>query len=169
MWYNIGMKGKKYEAEIKEKARALLTMNTPSFVAEKLNIPYRTVKDWQREFESTDVDFAEVRNKKKEQFVSDAWKIIELGNKLLERRLNRAVESENEIDEMISDIEQQPLREVGNEEKAQFIRQLNKVKIDDVRAITTVLGTMYDKQALANKEATQIVSGEITVKKFEDL
>ena len=46
--------------------------------------------------------------------------------------------------------------------------KLAKIKVEDVKSLATVLGTLYDKQALANKEATAIVEGSITVKKFED-
>ena len=37
-----------------------------------------------------------------------------------------------------------------------------------VRRDKTVIGTLYDKQALANKEATEIVEGNAVIKKFED-
>lgn len=50
-----------------------------------------------------------------------------------------------------------------------------ETKLDDnknvpVRDLAVIVGTMYDKQALANQEATQIVTGNMqTVVKFEDL
>ena len=46
--------------------------------------------------------------------------------------------------------------------------KISAIKIENVRELSTVLGTLYDKQALANKEATAIVEGDIKVKKFED-
>lgn len=34
--------------------------------------------------------------------------------------------------------------------------------------LNTIVGTLFDKRALANKEPTQIVDGELSIKKFED-
>nr|DAI27434.1 MAG TPA: hypothetical protein [Caudoviricetes sp.] len=45
---------------------------------------------------------------------------------------------------------------------------MSAIKIESVKELAVVLGTLYDKQALANKEATAIVEGNIAVKKFED-
>lgn len=39
----------------------------------------------------------------------------------------------------------------------------------DARSLSTVLGTIYDKQALASSEPTQIVDGEVKLVRFEDL
>jgi len=39
----------------------------------------------------------------------------------------------------------------------------------DAKSLSTVLGTIYDKQALASSEPTQIVDGEVKLVRFEDL
>ena len=56
-----------------------------------------------------------------------------------------------------------------SQQRQALYMKLAKIKVDDVKSLATVLGTLYDKQALANKEATTIVEGNITVRKFEDL
>ena len=50
-----------------------------------------------------------------------------------------------------------------------LIDKLKALKNFKLSELSTLIGTMYDKQALANKEATTIVGGNITVRKFEDL
>lgn len=47
-------------------------------------------------------------------------------------------------------------------------RAVDENKEIDLGKLVTIIGTLYDKQALANKEATEIVDGEIGVRKFED-
>ena len=39
----------------------------------------------------------------------------------------------------------------------------------DAKTLSTVLGTIYDKQALASAEPTQIVEGKVEMIRFEDL
>jgi hypothetical protein len=42
------------------------------------------------------------------------------------------------------------------------------LKCDDLGRLVAILGTLYDKQALANREETEIVGGSV-VAKFEDM
>ena len=168
------MRGQKYNNDIKEKAFALLEVNNSvSYVANELGLPRSTVKSWKEEYdkkaeEGGEPTIAELRQKKKEQFVKDAWAMIEKTNTILKRRLDRAIESENEIDKLLDEIMQLNHIELTNAQRKALYARISVLKIEDVRALSTVLGTLYDKQALANKEATQIVEGEIAFKKFED-
>lgn len=128
--------GKKYDELTKEKALALLAVNNNvSEVARQMKLPTTTVADWKKQAEKTD-DFVKVREQKKKEFIQTAWRIIEKGSKILDRKLTEADED------------------------------LSKA---DMRAISTVLGTIYDKQALASAEPTQIVEGKVEMIRFEDL
>ena len=128
--------GKKYDELTKEKALAMLAVNNNvSEVARQMKLPTTTVADWKRAAEKTD-DFVKVREEKKKEFIQTAWRIIEKGSKILDRKLTEADED------------------------------LSKA---DMRAISTVLGTIYDKQALASAEPTQIVEGKVEMIRFEDL
>ena len=128
--------GKKYDELTREKALALLAVNNNvSEVARQMKLPITTVSDWKKQAEKSD-DFAKVREEKKKEFIQTAWRIIEKGSKIIDRKLT-------EVDADIS--------------KA------------DMRAISTVLGTIYDKQALASAEPTQIVEGKVEMIRFEDL
>lgn len=179
--------GKKYSDELKEKAIALLACNNASFVAEKLGLPYSTVKTWEMkaikqaeqdrvgadkdtnpEKKFTKQNLVELRQKKKEEFVESAWKLIELSQGILEKRLKRAKENEEVIDTLLDEICELDNKTLTNRQRQALYVKISKIKVEDVKSLATVLGTLYDKQALANKEATAIVEGELSVKKFED-
>lgn len=167
-------KGQKYNDDIKEKAIALLTVNNSvSFVARELGLPRSTVKSWKEAFdkeaeESGEDNIAKLRQKKKEDFINDAWKLIDLSKGVLEKRLTRAMDNEEALDELVEEISKLDYKTLTSQQRQALYMKLAKIKVDDVKSLATVLGTLYDKQALANKEATAIVEGSITVKKFED-
>lgn len=167
-------KGKKYNDDIKEKAFALLAVNNSvAAVANKLGIPRTTLNSWKEEYdreakEGGEPTIVELRQEKKKQFVDDAWEMIGKVKTILERRLDRAIKSEGEMDELLDEITQLDHKELTDNQRKALYSRIAALKIEDVKALSVVLGTLYDKQALANKEATQIVEGNITVKKFED-
>ena len=235
--------GKKYNDDVREKAFALLALNNNcAYVAQALDLPYTTVKTWERKwlreaeekkktphpssmgqcnanevrnakleghfkttesqgsmtemprtpspqwegfgevasapnaYEETSVDglnLVELRQKKKEQFVDDAWRMLGKAQSLLERRLTRALEQEDALDALMAEFEK-----IGDEgeggslsdkELRAMYARFSALKLEDTRALSSVLGTLYDKQALASKEATQIVGGVVEVKKFEEM
>ena len=166
-------KGQKYNDDIREKAIALLTVNNSvSFVARELGLPRSTVKSWKEAFdkeaeESGEDNIAKLRQKKKEDFINDAWKLIDLSKGVLEKRLTRAMDNEEALDELVEEISKLDYKTLTSQQRQALYMKLAKIKVDDVKSLATVLGTLYDKQALANKEATAIVEGSITVKKFE--
>lgn len=189
--------GKKYSDELKEKAIALLSCNNAAYVAEELGLPYSTVKTWelkalkqaQRDMEAketpegnnevtkptkptkrfTEQNLVELRQKKKEEFIESAWELINLSKGVLEKRLKRALENEEALDDLVDEITKLDYKTLTSQQRQALYMKLSKIKVDDVKSLATVLGTLYDKQALANKEATAIVEGNITVRKFEDL
>ena len=148
----------------KERARALLLTDTVASVARQLGRPWSTIKDWKREFERDD-SFVKLREKRKEKFVNDAWNLIDMSRRIIERRLVRALEGEDILDELCDEI----LEDVTPEKKKAIRDKFTALKLENIKDVAVVLGTIYDKQALANKEPTSIVDGEVAVKKFEDL
>lgn len=167
-------KGQKYNDDIKEKAIALLTVNNSvSYVARELGLPRSTVKSWKEAFDkeaekSGEDNIAKLRQKKKEDFIKGAWGLIDLAQGVLEKRLKRARDNEESLDELVDEISKLDYKTLTSQQRQALYMKLAKIKVDDVKSLATVLGTLYDKQALANKEATAIVEGSITVKKFED-
>ena len=178
--------GKKYGDDIRERAFALLSCsNNVSEVAGKLGLPYSTVKTWEKKWleeKSKDEknesgedkqeggtvvhDLVKLRALKKEEFVNDAWGLIEKCNSLLSRRVTRALEREEEMDKLFIEAidESTPA-----ERRKAIVNLLATLKMEDTTKISTILGTLYDKQALACREATSIVGGAVEIKKFEDL
>ena len=98
--------------------------------------------------------------------MENAWRTIHAGQELLVRRLERAVQSEELLDEMMHAFTA-GASELNGDQLRQMIREFQDLKIMDIGKIAVVLGTMYDKQALIAKEATAHV--EISDVKFEDL
>ena len=161
-------RGKKYNDDIKERAFALAaTNNSITAVAKELGIPRTTVKTWlsqQNEEETQTLEALHRQNK--ERFVEEAWRAIHAGQELLIRRLERAVDSEREMDRLLSEflicsdqLSEGQIREMQ--------KRFGELKVMDIGKVAVVLGTMYDKQALIAKEATARV--EVADVRFEDL
>lgn len=149
------MKGKKYSPETVEKALALLaTTNNICDVAKKLNLPESTVRDWAKQNKD---EFETLRTKKKKEFVENAWRIIEKANKLLEKKLDVALKNQGELDELLAKMR-------GEIDYKKLAEKVKAIKIDNLSNLTTAIGTLYDKQALCNREETQIVG----TRKLED-
>lgn len=167
-------RGQKYNDDLKEKAFALLAVNNSvSLVAKELGLPRSTVKSWKEDYDkkaeiSGEPTIANLRQENKKRFVEDAWRLIDKTKTLLERRLDRAIESEDELDKIVEEICRLDNKDLTNEQRKALYSRIKSLKLEQAKELAVVLGTLYDKQALANKEATAIVEGNITVKKFED-
>ena len=72
------------------------------------------------------------------------------------------------IDELLDEILLLDHKELTEPQRKALYSRIAAIKIENVKELAVVLGTLYDKQALANKEATSIIDGDITLKKFED-
>lgn len=150
------MQGSKYTDEQKEQALAMLVTMSFKEVSQKLNIPDTTLRDWKSNEEKINPEFVKLREEKKKAFVEKSWSIIEKANQLLERKLNRAINKEVELDMALEALDEDT--DWGNKkEKETYLRVARKVdslKMENIGQLSTVIGTLYDKQALINKEAT---------------
>ena len=166
--------GKKYGDEIKERAYALLsTGDSVPTVAQKLKLPYRTVKVWYDHWiksdDERDKNLSELRNFQKERFVNKAWSIITNSANLAERKVSRALYLEEKIDvvaDAISKHAESIARETGTtwDELVSLVKELKNFKTMRLGEISSLIGVMYDKQALINKDPTSITEA----KRFED-
>lgn len=161
-------RGQKIDAALKEQAIALLaTTNNIAEVARKLNIKENTLRTWKKQLEEgtskESKDFVELREKKKKEFVESAWVNIELATSILNKRLARALIQEDLLDTMLTEAQKET---VGSDARKQLAKNIASMRLDDISKVSTTLGTLYDKQALANGEATS--REEQIVKKFED-
>lgn len=170
--------GMKYNDDIKEKAFALLAVNNNlKAVARELKLPESTVRTWRKKWlaerdedlSEDNKNLVELRAKKKEKFVNNAWRVIESSMTIAKKRVERAVYFEQRIDavaEAITKHHEALTRETGIAWDAlcEIVKELQGFKTLRLGEVSTLLGVMYDKQALINKEPT----GMLEVKKFED-
>ena len=144
--------GSKYTDKQKEQALAMLTIMSYKEVSKKTDIPETTLRDWKNREEKINPEFVKLRTKKKEEFVNSAWNIIEKANRLIERKIDRALSIEDDIDSIISKAKKN--KDLAKEDFILLTKSINKLGIDNIGQVSTVIGTLYDKQALINKEAT---------------
>lgn len=155
------MKGRKrsYSGEEKETARQLYAENQNKlYVSRKLNIPEATVRLWVKEWEK-DPKWQELVDKKTADFAARADKLIDTGMKIMKRRLDRVYEFEDELDTLIGILIQKG--DISQSEIKSVLSKLSAVTIPNIREITTAIGTMYDKAALAKGNTTDNVSVKI--------
>lgn len=158
------MRGQKHDDGLKEKALALLaTNNSLSEVSRQLHVSVSTLQTWRNKHQD-DAEFVNLRRKKKEEFVNSAWSIIEDAQELLKRRFERALDNEYQIDKLVEEINKLEDAELTQEQRKALYRRISAIKVEDVGKIATVLGTLYDKQALVSNEPT----GRVEVQ-LEDL
>lgn len=112
-----------------------------------------------------------VKSRDKE-FVDQTSRIIDMGLELMERRIRRALDKERELDALLDELDA-ALDDENIDKNAAYKRRqrilgvLEDIEIKDIRALTTAIGTMYDKRALAKGETTQNTA--VTVKLPEDV
>ena len=159
-------KRKSYTEEDKQKAMALLAVKSLSQVSKELSIPKTTLLYWQKEFdknatEQNEPTIEQLRTNKKKEFAEMAWKSINKIQTLLERRLERAVQSEDKIDELLFEILELDGKDLTKDQRKALYQKISSIKVESVKELAVVLGTLYDKQALANNESTQNIRGTI--------
>ena len=166
--------GQKYNDDIKERAYALFdTNNNVEYVSRKLGVPESTLRGWKKKYEAEiekDPALAQRRAKYKADFVKSAWRSINMAQSLLTRRLERALANEDAIDALIDLVDEEAReRKMSEKKRHELVGMVAGLKCDDLGKLVAILGTLYDKQALANREETEIVGGSVKLDKFEDL
>lgn len=161
-----GTKSKKsYGDRERELAFALYAVSgNISEVAEKLNIPRSTVGEWLKKYSPDALE--DIRKAHKEVFIAEAWGIIGDTQEVLRRRLRRAIDSEDAIDELVRIVEDVSEDDMSDTEKSLLIKKLRAISCEDLSKLAAVMGTMYDKAALASKEATAILGGSLRLEDF---
>ena len=155
--------GKKYSDEIKEQAFLLYaTCGSYAETARQLGLAKSTVKGWVDKKEPDALEQA--RTEKKMEFVDKASAIIDKGLKLLDRRINTALEHEDELDELIDEIFTTDKEEISQDEKKALVNKIRSLQVQKLGEITTAIGTLYDKRALAKGETTQNESINVNIK-----
>lgn len=157
-------RGQKTPTEKKEECIAIaMATGNVSEASRQTGIHESTIRGWADEKD----EFTKLRENKKQEFIEKSWEIISTAERILKGRVERAENFDRLIDKQIKAVIQS--EDMTEQEKVNAIEMLSQKKAENTKDLSVILGTLYDKQALANKEATAIVDGNIGIKKFEDL
>lgn len=142
--------------------------NNYSEVGRILNVPRKTVEKLVKEH-INDEEFAEICQQKKEEFVETANRIINKGTKLLEERLDTAIQSHEELDDLIDEIYNTPKEELKDQQKKVLVNKIMKLQINSISEITTSIGILFDKKSVIEKGAPpDLVIPELKVKVIDN-
>lgn len=124
--------------------------------SKELNIPISTV-DRIYKTNLNKKEFKVLKEKTEEDFVKKANSIIVKATDLLERRLDVALENQNELEELIDelyDARDEEGKLLNYKERENLVKKIAKLQLNNLPEITTAIGTLYDKRALAQGNPT---------------
>ena len=148
-------RGKKTSPEMIYKVMALWFTNyNLRETARTLGLPLTTVKDIVDKNKNAE-RFEELRTQTEKAFAQKTTEIIEKGLLLLNKRFSRAIEHEEDLDEFIDEIWDIDEDEMSFKEKDKLVNKIKMLQLQNIKDITTAIGTVYDKRALSRGESTQ--------------
>ena len=128
-------------------------------VSQKLNIPVSTLKTWCRQHPPDKDDYAEYRREVKKGFIETASKAIENGAELINRRMETALKHQQELDRLLDDVAKDD--EMTATQKKELLAKIRSIELHKLSEISTAIGTLYDKRALAQGQSTENTTIEI--------
>ena len=90
-------------------------------------------------------EYISLVKQKRADFSARADKIIDKELRLLVRQLSRAIDRENEIDELIDVIADADAEVISDRDRTEVLKRLARLKIEDVKAIITAISDHYYK------------------------
>ncbi len=147
-------RGKKTNIETVYKIM-LSMFNTGNFneTSRQLNIPVKTVETVYKKNIDKE-EFAKLRIEKNDEFVEKATRIINKATTLLEKRIDTALESQEQLDKILDDVFDLEDRDANYKRKKALANKIESIQLNKLSELTTAVGTMYDKRALAQGEST---------------
>ena len=144
--------------------------NNVNETAKRLDMAESTVRKIVKENKDKE-EFTKLCDEKKAEFSQKASEIIKKGMTLLERRFNRAIEHETELDILIDEIFATNKTEISQDEKTKLVTKIRALQLQDIKAITVAVATMYDKKALADGKPTERIDviGDDKLQKLAEL
>lgn len=160
-------KGKKTDNETIYKIMlSMFSTNNFSETARQLELPESTVEKIYKENKDKD-EFVKLCEEKKDEFVKNATRIISKASQLLEKRLDTALNSQDELEEIIDQVWKMDKKGFNEAQKRAIVNKIAKMQLNSLSEITTAIGTMYDKRALAKGESTANSKFEVDIKVVE--
>lgn len=108
-------------------------------------------------------EFTKLYEQKKEEFVKNADRIINKGTELLERRLNIALDNQEELDDLIFEVYNASREDIKEQQKKSLVNKIMKMQINSLSEITTAIGTMYDKKRVAEGGNEQTGTPQVNI------
>lgn len=135
-------------------------------LARQLDMPPTTVRKIINDNKDKE-EFVELCREKADEFADKATRIIDKATELLEKRLTTALERQEELDEALSLIMSAEKEDIDYKEKLAMAKRIGRLQLNALNEITTAIGTMYDKRALAKGENTSNQS--LTIRMSEEV
>jgi hypothetical protein len=149
------MRGKKTAPDVIYQVMALWFTNyNMRETSRTLDLPLTTVKEIVDKNKNKP-EFEELRTQTEKAFAQKTTEIIEKGLLILNKRLNRAIEHEEDLDELIDDVWDIDEGEMSYKEKDKLVNKIKTLQLQNIKDITTAIGTLYDKRALSRGDSTQ--------------
>lgn len=156
------------EQTIRNILAAYVTTNNCSEVSRQLGVPVRTVNKIVNE-NINKPEYAKLCQEKKEEFSSKASKIIDKQLELLSRRVDTALEHQEELEELIYEVWSADKEEIKEAQKKSIATRISKLQLNSLSEITTSMGTLYDKMRLDKGESTENTNQTINIAFSEDI
>ena len=158
-------KGKKTDKETIYKVMvSMFSTNNYSETARQLDMPQKTVENiYKKNIEKE--EFAKLYELKKEEFTKNATRIINKATNLLEKRIDTALNNQDELEEIINQTCE--LDGYTKYQKKMIINKIAKMQLNNLSEITTAIGTLYDKRNLAEGKSINNTDLNVNIKVVE--
>lgn len=160
-------RGKKTDNETIYKIMlSMFNTNNFSETGRQLNIPQKTVEKVFKENKDK-AEFAKLCEQKKEEFVDKATRIIDKATTLLEKKIDIALEQQEGINKILDDVMDLKDKDANYQRKKALANKIEALQLNRLSELTTAVGTLYDKRALAQGESTVNNKFEVNIKVVE--
>lgn len=124
-----------------------------SETARALNMPMTTVEKIVKDNRDKP-EFVKLCEEKRNDFSKKASRIIDKGLELIDRRLSVALDKQEELERLIDEIGGLSDDEMPFKTRVATINVIKEVQIQKIKDVSTMIGTLYDKKALADGKPT---------------
>lgn len=158
-------KNQKKPDDLKEQAIQIFGVTgSITQTAKQLGVAKSTIHRWLNSDECSEI-VEQIRTENKIEFAEKAGELINKSLELLERRVGTALKHETELELLLEEIAADG--EMNAKTKEALYRKIKTLELQKLGDITTAIGTLYDKRALARGESTSNNQFEVNIKVIE--
>ena len=161
-----GQQGKPYDDRTRMRVIAYLSMHMSiAEIHRQTGVAESTVRNWKKQFlEDNPNALSELCAQKRAGFAAVAISDMEKAQRLLGRHLDIAEANGDELEKLIQFVKNVDVMILPRDEQKALIKWLQSIKLEDPAKLTTIIGTLYDKAALATGEPTMNLSGSVAAR-----